>query len=243
MTATPHPATSTQDAADALEERAAADAYRRAINAPPSAAVCAAIRDRLASGTVPRRAVRREAARWDEEPTGPACGAMGIILQAQEAFCVRPPHRSGDHEDYSGNIWPTFDEEYEDMLTITTADLRALLDGPSEKPVLYVARDEETGEAVSLEVWAEALVDHADIVAHRHELEDALGGPDHPDGVTEDALENLLEGYQNIIGTITDDETPDYECVDGSGDIHPEHDYPAEGQGYECRRCGAECPA
>jgi hypothetical protein len=33
-------------------------------------------------------------------------------------------------------------------------------------------------------------------VARKHELVDALGGPNHPDGVTQDALEHLLEGYQ-----------------------------------------------
>lgn len=35
----------------------------------------------------------------------------------------------------------------------------------------------------------------------------------------------------------TDEYGPD-DCVDGRGNIHPEHDY---GE-YECRRCGAETP-
>lgn len=88
------------------------------------------------------------------------------------------------------------------MLTVTTDNLRELLNGPSDNPVLYVARDEDTGEPVRLEVWDEALVPHGDIVTRKHELVDALGGPDHPDGVTQDALEHLLEGYQAEVDTM-----------------------------------------
>ena len=32
----------------------------------------------------------------------------------------------------------------------------------------------------------------------------------------------------------------DDECVDRTGEVWPEHDFPPEGQGDECRRCGAE---
>lgn len=32
----------------------------------------------------------------------------------------------------------------------------------------------------------------------------------------------------------------DWECLDSDGYVHPEHDFPPEGQGDECRRCGAE---
>lgn len=35
-------------------------------------------------------------------------------------------------------------------------------------------------------------------------------------------------------------EISDDECVDANGQPWPEHDYPPEGQGNECRRCGAE---
>jgi hypothetical protein len=101
-----------------------------------------------------------------------------------------------------GHHWPVDDEEFNDMLTVTTADLRKLLSGPSETPVLYVARDEETGEFVRVDVWDEALVFGQDIVVYKHELVDALGGPDHPDGVTEDALEHLLPGYQETVDGI-----------------------------------------
>jgi hypothetical protein len=44
----------------AIEERAGANAYDRAINTPPSAEACAAIRERLESGTAPRRKVNRQ---------------------------------------------------------------------------------------------------------------------------------------------------------------------------------------
>lgn len=172
----------------------------------------------------------------------PVCGYVAAIRQAQEGYCVRPPHKHGDHEDAAGNRWPSYEGEDDEILIITTADLRGLLDAPSEQPVLYVARDETTGEPVRLEVGAEAhLPNSDDIIVRKDELVDALGGPDHPDGVTEGALEGLLEGLQDIIATTTDhDSVPDDACVDGDGDVHPEHDYPPVGQGVECRRCGAE---
>lgn len=37
---------------------------------------------------------------------------------------------------------------------------------------------------------------------------------------------------------MTDYEPDDDECIDGDGDVWPEHDY----RGPECRRCGAEAP-
>lgn len=37
-----------------------------------------------------------------------------------------------------------------------------------------------------------------------------------------------------------DTEPLDDECVDASGDVWPEHDFPPEDEGNECRRCGAE---
>jgi hypothetical protein len=43
---------------DAIEERAGANAYERAVTAPPSAEACAAMRKRLESGSPPRRKVR-----------------------------------------------------------------------------------------------------------------------------------------------------------------------------------------
>ncbi|GGS41368.1 hypothetical protein F2B00_22195 [Streptomyces parvus] len=44
------------------EEREAADAYAAKLNTPPSAATLAAIAERIADGTAPRRKVRRRAA-------------------------------------------------------------------------------------------------------------------------------------------------------------------------------------
>jgi hypothetical protein len=37
-----------------------------------------------------------------------------------------------------------------------------------------------------------------------------------------------------------DYEPDDTDCVDADGDIWPEHDFPPEDDGSECRRCGAE---
>lgn len=45
-----------------VEEREAADAYSAKLNTPPSAATLAAIAERIADGTAPRRKVRRRAA-------------------------------------------------------------------------------------------------------------------------------------------------------------------------------------
>ncbi|WP_042174655.1 hypothetical protein [Streptomyces sp. NBRC 110035] len=55
---------------DKAEERAAAEAYDRALRTPPSAEACAALRERLTSGTVARRKVRRRTA---TEATGAVC--------------------------------------------------------------------------------------------------------------------------------------------------------------------------
>ncbi|PPS89420.1 hypothetical protein [Streptomyces sp. MH60] len=146
----------------------------------------------------------RKAEEWIEAriPDGPVCNAMSIVMDAQEVFCVRPPHRSGSHEDVDGTTWDVLEEEFEDMLNVTIADLRKLLDGPSDSPVLYVSRDEDTGEPVRLDVWDDAYVLYADVVARKHELVDALGGPDHPDGITDGALKNLLPLYQGTVDGI-----------------------------------------
>lgn len=37
---------------------------------------------------------------------------------------------------------------------------------------------------------------------------------------------------------MSDEYDPDTECMDGDGELYPEHDYR---DGTECRRCGAEC--
>jgi hypothetical protein len=226
----------------AAEEKAAREARYNS----PSARGARSARSLKAAATVrARRAAEeaKEADRWGREPTGPVCGLFGIIplpYGPHETTCVRPPHRHGDHENIDGDRWPTYDEEFDDMLTVTTRHLRVLLTGPQEKPALYVERDEDTGEPVRLGVQDERLVPHRDIIAQHEELIDGLGGPDHPDDVTEDALENLLPEYQTALDDIlAADEISDGGCV-LDGEVYPEHDYPAEGEGNECRRCGAE---
>jgi hypothetical protein len=39
---------------------------------------------------------------------------------------------------------------------------------------------------------------------------------------------------------MTEYEISDDDCVDGDGEVWPEHDYPPVDEGNECRRCGAE---
>lgn len=80
-------------------------------------------------------------------------------------------------------------------ITVTTSDLRLLLNSQAESPVLYLRRDDETGEPDETDVWADALVVHDDVIVHRHELLDALGGHDE----TTDALEQLLPLYQETL--------------------------------------------
>ncbi|WP_428957885.1 hypothetical protein [Streptomyces sp. cg35] len=46
-----------------------------------------------------------EQERWEREPKGPTCGAMDVVMDAQEVFCARPPHTGGDHEDIDGHTW------------------------------------------------------------------------------------------------------------------------------------------
>lgn len=132
------------------------------------------------------------------------------------------------------------------MLTVTASHLRALLDGVSGTPVLYVTRSGGSGEPVGLEVRDEAFVPAGDILLRQHELVDALGGSGHPDGVTTEALEHLLPGFQTELETHLEDAkmvealaAEEYDCV-YHGQTYPEHDYPPRGEGNVCRRCGAE---
>jgi hypothetical protein len=191
---------------------AAEKAKKEARYNSPEARRARSERSTKAAATVRARRKAQEALEADmeaREPTGPTCGSFGIILQAQETECDRPPHKHGDHQNWAGDRWPSYEGEYDEMLTVTTDNLRDLLASGAEDPVLYVARDEDTGEPVRLEVWDEALVPHGDIVARKHELVDALGGPNHPDGVTQDALEHLLEGYQAEVDTMEEASEPD----------------------------------
>ncbi|MFD8648681.1 hypothetical protein [Streptomyces mirabilis] len=225
---------------------AEAEAERLARYNSPEARAARSARSQKAAATLRARraaAALLEAEREAREPVGPACGLFGIIPLPHgphETTCVRPPHRHGDHENIDGDQWPTYDEEFDDMLKVTTTHLRELLDSRAIDPVLYIARDEDTGEQVRLEVGPDAYAPNDDIIGHRHELVDGLGGPNHPDGVTEDALENQVEGWQNVLAvTVERDLMTIDTCVDGKGDDYPEHDFPDE-EGSECRRCGAE---
>lgn len=129
----------------------------------------------------------------------PVCGAI----------CVRRPHRHGDHENAAGDRWPSYEGENTEMLTLTTDDMRGLLASQVTEPVLYVARDETTGEPVRLEVGPQAYAPDGDIVIRQHELVYALGGPNHPDGVTQDALEHLIEFFQAEIDAMEEAAEPD----------------------------------
>lgn len=211
------------------------------LNSPEARAARSARSLKAAATMRARRAAQRAQEERDaREPVGPTCDAFGIILQAQEVTCARPPHLHGDHETIDGDRWPSYEGEFDEMLTLTTTHLRELLDSKHTEPVLYVARDEDTNEPVKLEVGPEALAHHADTVGHRYELVDALGGPDHPDRVTEDTLEHQVEGWQNALEDVLQaEEIPDDACV-LDGEVYPEHDFPTEGEGNECRRCGAE---
>jgi hypothetical protein len=84
-------------------------------------------------------------------------------------------------------------------LTVTAADLRRLLNGVSDTPVLYVERDEDTGTPLRLDVWDEAYAPHHDIVTRKHELEDALGDASDDEG---DDFTDLLPEYQATIDNI-----------------------------------------
>ncbi|MFI0967124.1 hypothetical protein ACH4S8_37920 [Streptomyces sp. NPDC021080] len=192
-----------------FDEVAAAKAEAKAAHFnSPAARAARSARSQKAAATM---RARREAQRAQEElenelearrAVGPVCDAFGIIplpSGPHETNCARSPHLHGDHEDIDGNAWPSYEGEFDEMLTLTTDDLRQLLASQALEPVLYIVRDEDTGEAIRVEVGPQAYAPHDDIVGHRHELVDDLGGPDHPDGVTKDALEHLVEGWQNAL--------------------------------------------
>ncbi|MFI2354721.1 hypothetical protein ACH5AG_08540 [Streptomyces anulatus] len=75
---------------------------------------------------------------------------------------------------------------------VTVADIRNLLASPAESPVLYVKRDED-GDT-QLDVWAEDLVAHGQIVAYRHQAADALG-----DAPTIDEIRDWLPEVQAAV--------------------------------------------
>lgn len=223
---------------DGLDEmaQAAREEKERRYNSPEAKAKRSE-RSRKAAATVRARREAEEqleAERQARVTKGPVCGAFGVILQAQETECIRPPHKHGDHEDIDGNSWPSYEGEYDEMLKVTTGDLRKLLASQAEQPVLYVACDEETGEPVRLEVGAELGAHRDDIVVRQRELKDVVGAVDD-----DEELEGLLEEYQAKVTELEEAYAPDDACV-AEGTVYPEHDFPPQDEGNECRRCGAE---
>ncbi|MFJ4902954.1 hypothetical protein [Streptomyces sp. NPDC088727] len=83
------------------------------------------------------------------------------------------------------------------QIEVNIQDLRALLNGQSEAPVLYVERDTDTGKPIGLDVWAEAYVPHRDIVARQHELKDVVGAVDD-----DEDLAGVLSEYQQCADEI-----------------------------------------
>ncbi|MGW3492056.1 hypothetical protein [Streptomyces sp. NPDC001054] len=80
-------------------------------------------------------------------------------------------------------------------MKLTAALLDQLLDAPHEDPVIYLERDDDSGKVTGLDVWAEALVPHGDIVVRREELADQLG--DDPQGAERTAaLQHLAGSWQ-----------------------------------------------
>ncbi|MEV6737912.1 hypothetical protein AB0N14_13655 [Streptomyces sp. NPDC051104] len=124
---------SPEAAHEAIEERAGANAYDRAINTPPSAETCAAIRERLESGAVPRRKVRAKAA----SSAGRAPAADRAAVRDRIAEAIRGLNEGGTLAD--------LDEEA-DVLAIADAVL-AVLPAPDQRAavLLEAAAHVQTG--------------------------------------------------------------------------------------------------
>lgn len=107
---------------------------------------------------------------------------------------------SGDtwYIDVTGGPREEDEEDEEEAPEVTSAHVRELLRALNRESVLFV---NDEGE---LEVWSGALVSHHQIVAHQHQIQDDLGGPDHPDGPSSvgDILD-LLPGLQAKADEIT----------------------------------------
>lgn len=102
-----------QVAKASAQRRAADEAARLERFNSPQARAARSERSRKAAATRKARREAEEQRRAEEfarEPTGPTCDSMGIILQAQEVWCVLPPDEPHDeHEDIGGNRWPNDD--------------------------------------------------------------------------------------------------------------------------------------
>lgn len=75
---------------------------------------------------------------------------------------------------------------------VKASHLRLLLDSRSEDPVLYV--DPEDG---TLDVWASALVNHSQVVMHRHQAVLWLNGAED-DATLADLAEELQSTVEQI---------------------------------------------
>ncbi|WP_328491212.1 hypothetical protein [Streptomyces zaomyceticus] len=78
---------------------------------------------------------------------------------------------------------------------VTRADIRKLLASPAEDPVLFLSLGPDNdGGPLMVDVWADALVGHHQIVAHRYEVVDAIG--DDPDG---DEIDGYLAELERTV--------------------------------------------
>ncbi|MFD5564540.1 hypothetical protein [Kitasatospora griseola] len=90
-------------------------------------------------------------------------------------------------------------------ITITARHLRALLNSPAERAVLYLATSNEP----TLDVWTGGRVGHHHAIITRTELIDWLG-----DDWTDDEITEYLPELQDTIDDLLaddDDEAPDVE--------------------------------
>lgn len=84
-------------------------------------------------------------------------------------------------------------------IPITAADVMALLTSGAEEPVLYLQRDDETGEHDDISVWAGAYVPHADVIAYRSQIADQV---DTNTPADDETLTALLAELQETVDTI-----------------------------------------
>lgn len=78
----------------------------------------------------------------------------------------------------AGETYPGDEEDEAEVPQVTVADVRALLDAPHERPVMYVKAYDEDGDALDepvIDVWAAGLVPGHAVIVHRCDLIDAIG--------------------------------------------------------------------
>lgn len=83
-------------------------------------------------------------------------------------------------------------------LTVTAAHVRLLLASSVESPVLYGAVD-DTDSTLSIDVWADAYVNHSSVIARHEDVVDEIG--DSPD---DDTIADYLPGLQETADRIAE---------------------------------------